>query len=168
MEASGDDSIERCFANWRLQSSFLEFLTMTHGDETMRMKLLAATVIAALAGMNGALAQTDDQTPPPNRDTEKLQTVTVTGSLIPQAQIETASPVITISASQIEKQGFATIYEALRASPLATGAVPTTRIPAASRRALETISLLGLDPIVHAPRSSTAIRWPIIRCCTTA
>ncbi len=112
----------------------------------MRMKLLAATVLAALAGMNGASAQTTDQTSPPTKDTEKLQTVTVTGSLIPQAQIETASPVITISSSQIEKQGFATIYDALRASPVATGAVLDNQFTGGFTPGAETISLLGLDP----------------------
>jgi outer membrane receptor protein involved in Fe transport len=116
------------------------------GIETMRMKLLAATVLAALAGVNGASAQTADQTAPPSKDTEKLQTVTVTGSLIPQAQIETASPVITISASQIEKQGFATIYDALRASPVATGAVLDNQFTGGFTPGAETISLLGLDP----------------------
>ena len=111
----------------------------------MRMKLLAATVLVALAGMKSGVAQDQDQTPPP-KDTEKLQTVTVTGSLIPQAQIETASPVITISASQIEKQGFATIYDALRASPVATGAVLDNQFTGGFTPGAETISLLGLDP----------------------
>ncbi|MBV8816836.1 MAG: TonB-dependent receptor plug domain-containing protein, partial [Acidobacteriaceae bacterium] len=116
------------------------------GIETMRMKLLAATVLVALAGMKSASAQTTDQSPPPSKDTEKLQTVTVTGSLIPQAQIETASPVITISTSQIEKQGFATIYDALRASPVATGAVLDNQFTGGFTPGAETISLLGLDP----------------------
>ena len=112
----------------------------------MRMKLLAATVLVALAEMKGASAQTADQSPPPSKDTEKLQTVTVAGSLIPQAQIETASPVITISTSQIEKQGFATIYDALRASPVSTGAVLDNQFTGGFTPGAETISLLGLDP----------------------
>jgi outer membrane receptor protein involved in Fe transport len=110
------------------------------------MKLLAATILVALAGMKSAGAQSADQNPPPSKESERLQTVTVTGSLIPQAQIETASPVITISSQQIEKQGFGTVYDALRATPVATGAVLDNQFTGGFTPGAETISLLGLDP----------------------
>lgn len=75
-----------------------------------------------------------------------LQTVTVTGSLIPQSQIETANPVITVTAQDIQKQGFQNVYEALRAQPLATGSVQTAVFSAGFTPQAQVISLLGLDP----------------------
>lgn len=113
----------------------------------MRMKLLAATVLVALAGMRSGSAQTaPDENSPPPKDSQRLQTVTVTGSLIPQAEIETASPVITISAQQIERQGFASVYDALRAQPVATGAVLDNQAVGGFTAGAKALSLLGLDP----------------------
>ena len=111
----------------------------------MHMKLLAATVLVALAAMRTAAAQSADVSPP-SKDTERLQTVTVTGSLIPQSEIETASPVITISAQQIERQGFSSVYDALRAQPVATGAVLDNQAVGGFTAGAKTLSLLGLDP----------------------
>ncbi|HEX4481083.1 MAG TPA: TonB-dependent receptor, partial [Rudaea sp.] len=111
------------------------------------MKLLAATVLVALAGMRSGVGQTTtDENSPPPKDSQRLQTVTVTGSLIPQAEIETASPVITITAQQIERQGFASVYDALRAQPVATGSVLDNQAVGGFTAGAKALSLLGLDP----------------------
>ncbi|HKV66068.1 MAG TPA: hypothetical protein VJN66_06775, partial [Rhodanobacteraceae bacterium] len=52
--------------------------------------------------------------------TKTLQTVIVTGSMIPTAQIETATPLIRLDAQDLQKQGYTSVYSALRAQPLAT------------------------------------------------
>ena len=90
-----------------------------------------------------ALAQSADQS---DQDKKKqtLETVTVTGSLIPQAQIETASPTVTITAQDIARQGFATVYDALKASPLANGAVQGNQSSGGFTQSAQTISLFGL------------------------
>ncbi|HEX5489105.1 MAG TPA: TonB-dependent receptor, partial [Rhodanobacteraceae bacterium] len=107
----------------------------------MNRKLLASAICASLFVTGAAVAQdtpapqqTQDQstntqnTTSSSQDqnqkkTKTLKAITVTGSLIPQSQIETANPVITITAEDMTKKGFANVYEALRAQPLSTGAV---------------------------------------------
>jgi outer membrane receptor protein involved in Fe transport len=111
----------------------------------MKRKLLVSSILLGLtvAVPFGAFAQDQDQTTPKDK---QLQTITVTGSLIPQAEVETASPVITISSQQLEKQGFGTVYDALRATPVATGAVQDNQFSGGFTPGAQTISLLGLDP----------------------
>lgn len=50
-----------------------------------------------------------------------LDRVTVTGSLIPQTQIENQTPVLTISAEAIQARGFSSVAEVLQQSSLTTG-----------------------------------------------
>lgn len=126
----------------------------------MKRKLLVSSILMGLtvaalplvsvhaqsAGDQAASSQS--QTEKDKKKTEKLSTITVTGSLIPQSQIETASPVITITGDQMRTQGFRNVYDALRTLPLSTGSVQDSQsatfgsfTPGAS-----TISLFGLDP----------------------
>ncbi|HJW46058.1 MAG TPA: TonB-dependent receptor [Lysobacter sp.] len=85
------------------------------------------------------------QDPEPDEPTE-LDKVVVTGSLIPQVQIETATPVQTITAQDIQRQGFRDVYDVLRSQPLATGAVQDAQFAGSFTPGAEPISLLGLDP----------------------
>jgi outer membrane receptor protein involved in Fe transport len=121
----------------------------------MKRKLLVSTISSALAfwALSGAaLAQDTGSTQDPNapateEETEaNLQRVVVTGSLIPQAQQETASPVTTITAEQIEQQGYRNVSDVLRAQPLATGSVQDNQFSQGFTPGATTISLLGLDP----------------------
>src|SRR5215475_14464584 len=119
-------------------------------ERIMKQKLLVSSILMGLIAtlpMGYARAQSTDQPDTgTNKKEEKLQTIMVTGSLIPQAQIETASPVITITVAQIEKQGFGTVYDALRAQPIATGSVQDNQFSGGFTPGAQTISLLGLDP----------------------
>ncbi|MHB1284033.1 MAG: hypothetical protein ACYCZI_09220, partial [Metallibacterium scheffleri] len=79
----------------------------------MKHKLLVAAIASALAlpfAVAPAFAQQTDQgqdtTQSAKEKAKQLDKVVVTGSLIPQAQIETASPVITITAGEMQRQGF--------------------------------------------------------------
>ncbi len=75
-----------------------------------------------------------------------LQTVIVTGSMIPTAQIETATPLIRLDARDLQKQGYTSVYSALRAQPLATGPVVDSQTaPWGGTPGAATISLLGLN-----------------------
>lgn len=131
----------------------------------MNRKLLASAICASLLVAGTAYAQntpapqqsqdqsTTDQSTTTQQENKKekpktLGTVTVTGSLIPQAQIETANPVITITAQDMQKKGFANVYEALRAQPLSTGPVQDSQSATFTgfTSGAQTISLLGLDP----------------------
>ena len=86
----------------------------------MNRKILATAICAGLFMTGGAWAQDNGAQPQDqsastqNKDQKKtLQAVVVTGSLIPQAEIETASPVLTITSKDIETQGFKNVYDEL-------------------------------------------------------
>ena len=120
---------------------------------TMKHKFLVAAIAAALfMPMGSALAQDQDaqkqdrEVERARKEGKQLDKLVVTGSLIPQAQIETASPVITITAAQMQREGFSNVYDALRAQPLATGAVQDSQFSAGFTPGAKTISLLGLSP----------------------
>lgn len=124
----------------------------------MNRKLLASAICASLFVAGTAYAQdnpapqsSQDQTTQSHNTTSQqqkkvttLKTITVTGSLIPQAQIETASPTIKITAEDLSRQGFATVYDALKSSPVATGGVQGNQSSGGFTQGAQTISLFGL------------------------
>ncbi len=121
----------------------------------MKQRLLVSSILLGLSAsfaVGHAFAQSSGQTPSDTTDQDKkkettqLKGITVTGSLIPQAQIETAAPTVTISAADIQKQGFANVYDALRALPLATGGVQDGQFQGGFTQGAHEISILGLDP----------------------
>ncbi len=122
----------------------------TKGLHIMKRKLLVAAICTALVlPAVPVLVHAQDATQGTKQDkkeAKKLKAVVVTGSLIPQSEIETASPVITITAEDIKKQGFSNLYDALRAQPLVTGQVQGQQFQAGFTPGAQTISLLGLPP----------------------
>ena len=121
----------------------------------MQRHLLATAIVAALSASAYALPVHAQSTQNGNNPTtqkekkpvEKLKKIVVTGSLIPTAEIDTATPVTTITLHDIKAQGFNNIYQALRAQPLATGQIQgqqstNTFTPGAEPAP----SLLGLPP----------------------
>ncbi|HEY9132050.1 MAG TPA: TonB-dependent receptor [Dyella sp.] len=81
-----------------------------------------------------------------DKNVKKLEAVQVTGSLIPRAQIEGPSPQTTITAKDIDRQGFADTFEALRALPIANGSVQDPQFTGGFTPGAKTISLFGLGP----------------------
>jgi outer membrane receptor protein involved in Fe transport len=119
--------------------------------------LLACSISQALAqqaavpSQQNTAASNNASNNNPQNDQEqnkpkKLKIVQVTGSLIPQAQIEGSSPVTTITAKDIEKQGFVDTYDALRSLPVANGSVQDPQFTGGYTPAAKTISLFGLSP----------------------
>jgi outer membrane receptor protein involved in Fe transport len=114
---------------------------------------IAVAVVAALAfGYTSAYAQSAqtnasqqsaDQAPDSTK-AKKLEAVTVTGSLIPQTEIETATPIITITAQDMKARGFTTIAEALQQSSFATGTVQGSQSSASFTQGAQTLSMFGL------------------------
>ncbi len=111
---------------------------------------LSAALFAALALpiAGSALAQDATATTPDESETKAktLDKIVVTGSLIPQTQIETATPVTTISAEDIKARGFTSVTDALQKSSFATGGVQGSRSSASFTQGAETLSLFGLSP----------------------
>ena len=102
---------------------------------------LTAAVFAAivLPAAGSALAQDQEQP-------KELDRVTVTGSLIPQTDIETATPVMVISAEDIKARGFTSISDVLSKSSFATGGVQGAQSSASFTQGANTVSLFGLPP----------------------
>ena len=107
-----------------------KLLASSIGKSLVAMQV--AWAVGGLAFAGGALAQTDTSSPPAGTTTTatttkalaetkpvqdkavSLKQVTVTGSNIRSVDVEDAQPVITITADDIQKQGFATVGQLLQ------------------------------------------------------
>ncbi len=93
----------------------------------MNRNLLASAIGASLLVAGAAYAQ---HNPAPqaaqNSSPQTLQTITVTGTHIRQAEIETAQPVVTITRSEIEHQGYTNVADVLQNMTIA-GTPPISR-----------------------------------------
>lgn len=108
-----------------------------------------STALTAVLMISATTAFAQDQTPAKESSEARATTldkVTVTGSLIPQSQIETAAPVTVITAEDIQSRGFNTVSEVLQQSSFATGGVQGSQSSASFTQGAETISMFGLPP----------------------
>jgi outer membrane receptor protein involved in Fe transport len=115
------------------------------------MRRFAASALVIAFAMPAAFAQTlsaENRTQEDPAATRKpdLEEITVTGSLIPKSKPDTVSPLITITAADIDNQGFSNAYEALRTLPIANGQVQDSQFTGGFTPAQNSISLFGLDP----------------------
>ncbi|MBK0011662.1 TonB-dependent receptor [Stenotrophomonas sp. S41] len=81
-----------------------------------------------------------------SKETTDLGRVTVTGSLIPQTQVENHTPVLTVTAEDIQTRGFTSIAEVLQQSSLTTGGLQGGQSSAAFTQGAEAAGMFGLDP----------------------
>ena len=118
----------------------------------LTLALAAALLLPAVALAQDQAAQasqTDKKDQAANKADSKpkdLDKVVVTGSLIPQTQIETATPLTVISAEDIQARGFNSVAEVLQKSSFATGGVQNNQSSASFTQGAETLSLFGLSP----------------------
>jgi outer membrane receptor protein involved in Fe transport len=125
----------------------------------LKTKLAAAVLVALSIGPSAAFAQgMSGQNDPAQQDTtqsantdasqatkaRKLETITVTGSLIPQTQVETATPIVTITAEDMKARGFTTVADALQQGSFATGTVQGAQTSASFTQGAQTLSMFGL------------------------
>ena len=75
-----------------------------------------------------------------------LDAVNVSGSLIGNAAIQTATPTYTITAADIKARGFNSIADVLQNSVLATGSVQGQQAAGSFTQGAQPVSLLGLNP----------------------
>ncbi|GGA31846.1 TonB-dependent receptor [Dyella nitratireducens] len=75
-----------------------------------------------------------------------LNTVTVSGSLISNADIQTATPTITITAADIRARGFNNLSDVLQNLVLATGSVQGPQAARTFTQGAQPVSLFGLGP----------------------
>ncbi|MDQ0010571.1 iron complex outermembrane receptor protein [Luteibacter jiangsuensis] len=111
----------------------------TTSQKALRRHGLALSIATALACTCGATvaqdapAQAPRNTPPAapanqqEQQTTELQAITVTGSALPRIDVETPSPVTTITAEQIQKSGLTTVSDVVRAvSADNSGSIPAS------------------------------------------
>jgi outer membrane receptor protein involved in Fe transport len=111
------------------------------------VSVLSAAVVSMLAtGMHSANAAPDSSQSRTSNDGELLEEVVVTGSLIPQVRVETATPVTVISAEQIQSRGFSDIAEALQRTSFSTGSVQGGQYTGGFTQSAKTLSMFGLAP----------------------
>ena len=80
---------------------------------------LVAALVMPLAGTafaQDASTTTDQTTTTTDKKAETLDKVIVTGSLIPQTTLETAKPVLVISAEDLKTRGYTNVQDALPVS----------------------------------------------------
>lgn len=111
-------------------------------------------------------AHAADDTPSP-QDSKTLEQVTVTGSRIPRVDVEGPSPVITISAQDIQSRGFRSVYDAINSLSQNTGMTQGEDFGNTFTPAANTINLRGLGPN-HSWCWSTAAAWRTTPSPTTA
>ncbi|MEC8327983.1 MAG: TonB-dependent receptor [Pseudomonadota bacterium] len=111
------------------------------------LNLLALSVKTALfAGAItsfGAVAAEEDNKA---KGEEEIEKVVVTGSRIKRIDLEGPSPVVTISADDMEDSGFNNVYDALQNLSFATGQVIGEQSANSSQTAGQAINLRGLGP----------------------
>ncbi len=120
----------------------------------MKQRLLVSSIIMGLcatlaAGTVFAQDVPDQETTADQakkKNPQEFEPVIVTGSMSPKAQIETASPVVTITAEDIQRNGFKNVYDAFGSLPTAVGSVQDNQFTNSFTPGANTISLLGLDP----------------------
>ncbi|MFT3756742.1 MAG: TonB-dependent receptor [Pseudoxanthomonas sp.] len=76
---------------------------------------------------------------------QQMQQVTVTGSLLPGLELENAAPLVVITAEDIQRNGFTSVSDALKAMPFASGSVrDSTPIGGGNAQGTKMVNLFGL------------------------
>jgi len=106
---------------------------------------LAGVIALALIPAHPIFAQETDTAR--SERTTQLDTMYITGSLLPGMELEQATPLLVITAEQIQRNGFTTVSDALKAMPFASGAVrDSTPIGGGNAQGAKLVNLFGLGP----------------------
>jgi iron complex outermembrane receptor protein len=101
----------------------------------------AATDPSAQPQIVSGVAGAGDRT----NESDKLETIVVTGSIIPQSTTVTTTPITVISAEDMEARGFVTVADALQQSSFATGSVEGSQFSGSFTQGAQTLSMFGLS-----------------------
>ena len=89
---------------------------------------------------------TSSQSSSTDEKAKKLDTVVVSGSLINNSQIQTATPTYSITSEDIKARGFNSVTEVLQNSVFATGSVQGPQQSGGFTQGAQAVSLYGLNP----------------------
>ncbi|PSD17047.1 TonB-dependent receptor [Stenotrophomonas maltophilia] len=112
---------------------------MSRQRSTLSRHPLTLALLGTLLASGTALAQ-DGNAP------TQLDRVTVTGSLIPQTEIENHTPVLTVTAEDIQTRGFTSVADVLQQSSLSTGGLQGGQTSASFTQGAEAAGMFGLSP----------------------
>ncbi len=142
---------------WR-RGSLCPILTRTFTGQGTAAGALAMAVIVLAAGLlPGAHAaraadaadtpgttSTDSKSTTRTKD-EGLEEIVVTGSLIPRIKQETSTPLLVITADDIQNKGFADVADALQRMSFATGSIQGGGYSGGFTQGAKSLSLFGLS-----------------------
>ena len=111
-----------------------------------RSRLSAALLSVLITPVAGLAFAQDAAAPADQADAKNLDTVTVTGSLIPVTEVETFTPVTVVSAEDIQMRGFQSVADVLQQSTFSTGGVQGGQTSASFTQGAEASNMFGLDP----------------------
>ena len=106
----------------------------------------AVTFAALLISFAGAVRADESNTEHKPKDDPELQEIVVTGSLIRTTDVQAFTPVLSISAEDIQAKGFADVAEALQRVSFATGSVQNGQFSYGFTQGAKVTSFFGLDP----------------------
>ena len=109
----------------------------------MQKTFIAAGMAAVFGVLGSASAQDAVNT---NGATQSLETVEVTGSHIPRAQVEGPAPIIVIDAKDIQNNGFATVADIMTSLTQNLGALDNNQATDGFSPGAQAVDLRGLGP----------------------
>ncbi|HVK50737.1 MAG TPA: TonB-dependent receptor plug domain-containing protein, partial [Pseudoxanthomonas sp.] len=109
-----------------------------------RRNLLTSALLFALVPLSAAAQESTPSTT--SKSTQQLDTVTVTGSRIKRAEVEGPAPVNILTADQIKKEGFVTVYDVLTTLTEATGTVEADSTWGSHTPNASGLNLRGMGP----------------------
>ena len=113
----------------------------------MTRELMAAALLAALQfGFAAATADAQETDTTSTGTSQKLETVEVTGSHIPRAEIEGPAPIVVISAEDIRNNGFATAADIMTSLTQNLGEVDNNQNTDGFSPGAQAVDLRGLGP----------------------
>jgi len=125
----------------RLQESIRQVLSTAGGIARTPLGLRS---LAALGALGCAASPAFAQDAAQDQSSQKLETITVTGSNIRRVDIETSNPVITIDRAAIQKTGKLTLGDLVQQLPAVTGPNVNPQINNSGGTGFSSIGLRGL------------------------
>lgn len=115
-------------------------------NSTLRRNRLTAALLATMILPGAAYAQDAGTAGAEEAPEANLDRVTITGSRIKKVEIEGPAPVTVVTAEDIEKQGFSTVYDALNTLTQFTGSVQNELTQNGFTPNASFLNLRGLGP----------------------
>jgi iron complex outermembrane receptor protein len=117
----------------------------------MKRTLLSTGILRALAaplliGLCSGAVSAQDAEDGAEDETSRLDRIEVTGSRLKRVDIEGPSPITTIDAAQIEREGFTTVYEVLNTLTQSTGTIQTEQDSGTFTQNANVLDLRGIGP----------------------